>query len=55
MMILTSSKGSLVAGDERVVEISGEVLPEHVFQIPARVRRQTRLTSSLIAEVAIVS
>ena len=55
MMIWTSSKGSLVAGDEHVIEVSGGVPPEHVLWILARVRRQTRLMSSSITEVTVVS
>jgi len=55
MMISTSSEGSLVAGDERVIEASGEAPPEHILRILARVRCKTRPTNSSIAEVAIVS
>ena len=38
MIVSTTSRGSLVAGDLCVVEISGETSPEHILRILARVR-----------------
>ena len=51
MMISIISRGSLVIGGERVTEVPGETLVEHVLRILARPRYQTRLTSSSIAVV----
>jgi len=47
-MILMISWGSLVAGDEDAVEVSGGVPPDHIFQILAGVRYQIRLASNSI-------
>jgi hypothetical protein len=49
MIISTISGGSLVAGDEGVVGVSGEALEEYMLRILARLRNQTRLASSSIA------
>jgi len=38
----------------RVVEVSGEAIPENILRIPARVRYQTRLTGNLVA-VAVIT
>ena len=54
MIIPTTSKGSLVAGDEHVVEVTGETPPEYLLRILARVRYQIRLTSKLIADSEVV-
>ena len=49
MIISTTSRGSLVAGDWCVVEVSGETSPERILRILARVRYRARLTSSSTA------
>ena len=54
MIISTTSKGSLVAGDWCVVEASRETSPKRILRILARVRHHARLTSSSIAVVAIM-
>jgi hypothetical protein len=43
-----------VIGDEGVVEVSGEALPDHILHIMARVRYQTRTISSSITVDVIV-
>ena len=42
-----------MAGDERVVEDSGEVSPERIPRIMAKLRYQTRLVSNPITVVGI--
>ena len=54
MIISTISWGSLVMSDEGVVEVSGEALSDHLLQIIARVRYQTRTTNSSIAMEVII-
>ena len=54
MIIWTISKGSLVAGDECVVEAPVERPHEHTLQIMAGVRYQIRLMSSSIAVTIMV-
>ena len=54
MIIWTISKGSLVEGDECVVEVFVERPHEHTLQIMARVRYQIRLMSSSITVTIIV-
>ena len=53
MIISTTSKGSLVAGDGPVVEDCREKPPESTVWIMARVRYQIRMTSSSIAVVVV--
>ena len=45
------SCGSLAAGDERAVEVSRGVLPEHILRILATLRYQIRMASSSITVV----
>ena len=42
-----------MAGDERVVDVSGEVPPERISRIMAKLRYQTRLVSNPITVVGI--
>jgi len=55
MIISAISRVSLMVGDERVVEVSGEVPPERISRIMARLQYQTRLLSNPITLVGIGS
>ena len=54
MMISTTSRGSLVAGDGHAGDVSEEVPPEHSLRSKARIRYQIRMKSNSNAIKAIV-
>lgn len=53
MIISITSWGSLMAGDEPIVQIAGQALHKNILRILAMIRYQIRLTNSSITEAGV--